>query len=422
MLHRIYKPGRYLCAWADKYGIEGEGFAPLSMPGHHFITKAALEAVPEMRAWLGPEAELLTWTYCGFPDMNWHAYGHYQAACEHHPEVRYPDTRREWEIPRYCDYNDLTKSGEWFGHTYPDAALAAGKHYRRVCAAGRQRRSRDAVRLLGAMLHYLEDCGAPPHAIGLGGPLHLPAENIRTPERITIAGYRPRPIFDPAEATKRVYDFAVPRAHCIVRRLEKDPAADVLDLQLECANACAEVAADALAAFHRQFASSLRFRSRPARRGVELLYNGNFMQPDDEAYCPAGWVMKWWDRKDRNVVLERRNNGQTCFVMAENVVAPVACMLTWTRALRVHPGEVYAFSAKLAADDVSDKCGLYAEMYDGATCKVGEWHVAAPASTRWRQVAGRITVPERAALMRVGVAAQDTAGPVRFTSLSLMRQ
>lgn len=416
-------PGRYLHSWwADAFGITGEGFAPLSAPGHQFITKAALAVLPEVRQWLGGEADLLIWTYCGFPDMNWHAYGNWQAACDYLPEQRHPDTRREWDISRYCDYNDLTKAGEWFGHHYPSAGLGSAKNYRRACAAAQQRHGRDAVRLLGPTLHFLQDCGAPPHAINLGPPLHRPAENLRDPARIAIPGYRPRATFEIAECTRRLCEFAVPRAQQIVRRLEADIAADVLDLQLACANACAEATADALADFHRRFATRLDFRSRPVRPGVELLHNGDFARADDEPSCPTGWVMKWWDRTDRKVVIGRRVDRGTALVATGKVRGRVACLPAWPRAVRAHPGETYTFSAQTLSSAAAGGYGLYAELYDDATRKVGECFVPAAASSRWRRTVSRITVPEGAALLRVGLAVQDTPAEVRFTALSLRRE
>ena len=63
--------GPYLWDWGNECGLKGLGYAPTSMSGHHFITLAALRVLPKAVAWLRGEARLLTWTYCGFPDMNW---------------------------------------------------------------------------------------------------------------------------------------------------------------------------------------------------------------------------------------------------------------------------------------------------------------------------------------------------------------
>ena len=410
------EPGRYLWAWAERYGLDGEGFAPTSMAGHHFMTLAALDALPEVRAWLGDEAELLTWAYCGFPDMNWHTYGRFNVGSKDLAHIRLPDTRREWEISRYCGWNDLTKKGVWISHG-PEAFV---RHYARACSAARRGRSWDAARILGAALHCLQDSGSPPHTLGIGGPLHRPAENLRDPEAIRIPEYLPRAKFDPEAAAQRLVRLSKPRARKILRLLKADVDADALALQLECAIPCAKATADALADFHRRFADTIRFRPRPARKNVELLRNGDFAVPDDETFCPAGWAMKWWDRTEKSVRIERqRTRGGWC-VAASHVGARVACMTTWPRAVRVRPGDVYRFAGRVSAPGAGS-CGLYAEVYDGATRKLCEWEFAASGSGRWRSVEGEICVGEGARILRAGVFAERTAGPARFTSLSLVR-
>ena len=105
--------GPYLWDWGNECGLKGLGYAPTSMSGHHFITLAALRVLPKAVAWLRGEARLLTWTYCGFPDMNWAQYGTFGTEI---PGARMPGTRREWEISRYCRYNQLLKEGRFIGH------------------------------------------------------------------------------------------------------------------------------------------------------------------------------------------------------------------------------------------------------------------------------------------------------------------
>jgi hypothetical protein len=416
---RRVRHGPYLHDWAYACGADGEGFAPLSMPGHQFITRAALDALPQVCAWLGGEADLLVWTYCGLPDMNWHTYGHIAPASGWLPEVRYPDTRREWEISRYCDYNDLTRAGQWFGHHYPDAGRAAAKHYGRACSAARRARALDAVRLLGAALHYLQDCGSPPHAAHIDPPYHRPAETLAPSVRIAIPGYRPRPHFEIGSAAKRICAFARPRGQRILERLQRDRAAHVLDLQVECADHCAKATANALNDFHRRFGDRLRFQARPTRRHVELLANGDFAEPDDEPHCPAGWALKWWDRHDRDVCIRRQRIGSRWCVSATDVGQRVACLVTWPKAIRVRPGEVYRLSGQVKTP--AGGGGLYAELYDGRTRKLCEWHAAAQPSRAWQTLTGAIHVGPSARILRVGAFAENTLGPVHATALSLVR-
>ena len=413
--------GRYLWGWPNRCSLEGEGFTPESTPGHHFITRASLEAVPLVRTWMGDEAELLIWTYCAFPDMNWEAYGRFNSEHRHLARFRLPDYRRAWHISAYCGYNPITGKGDRIPvHHPPDSWRAFVKHYRRACSAAQRGKGWDAVRLLGVALHFLQDGGCPAHVANMGDPLHRIAECVEEPDGIGIPGYRPTSAFDPTAAAKRLSRFVAPLARKIVRRLERDAAAEILPIQIECANACAKATADTLADFRRRFAERVRFRSRPARRNVELLVNGDFSLADDEPFCPAGWVMKWWDRTDRNVAIERRRSRGGWWVVAERVGDRVACMTTWPRAVRVRPGEVYCLRGCLGAPK-GDACGLYAEIYDGATRKLEEWNAVSDHTGKTRHLEGKIAIREGGRLLRVGVYAQRMPGPARFASLSLIR-
>ncbi|HRU04544.1 MAG TPA: hypothetical protein P5137_02070, partial [Candidatus Brocadiia bacterium] len=155
--------GKYLWGWVERYGLTGEGYAPTSMAGHHFITKAALDVLPDVRDWLGGEADLMIWAYCGFPDMNWPHYGGFLDEYPHLAGVRMPDYRRAWEISRYCQFNPVTKRGKFIGHGPPTSWAAFALHYGRAVRAMELGRKWDAIRILGMALHYLEDSGAPPH-------------------------------------------------------------------------------------------------------------------------------------------------------------------------------------------------------------------------------------------------------------------
>lgn len=414
--------GRYLWGWPSRCGLEGEGFTPESTPGHHFITRAAMEAVPQVRAWMGDEAQLLIWTYCAFPDMNWEAYGRFNSRHRHLARVRLPDYRRAWHVSAYCcGYNPVTGRGDPIAvHHPPDSWRAFVKHYRRACSAARRGRGWGAVRMLGVALHFLQDGGCPAHVANMGDPLHRIAECVEEPNGIGIPGYRPTSAFDPTAAAKRLSRFVVPLAREIARRLERDAAAEILPIQIECANACARATTDTLADFHRRFAERIRLRARPARRNVELLWNGHFSFPDDEPFCPAGWVMKWWDRTDRTVAIERRKTHGGWAVVATDVGERVACMTTWPRAVRVRPGEVYRLCGRLGAPK-GDTCGLYAEIYDGATRKLGEWNAVSGHGGKRCRLEGKIAIREGGQLLRVGVYAESAPGPVRFASLSLIR-
>lgn len=411
---------RYLWDWPKAYDLRADGFTPLGTPTHHLITRAALDVLPDVCEWLGPEAELLTWCYCGLPDMNWHTYSRFNADPNGPRDIRFPDSRREWEMSRYCGYNDLTRAGTWRGHCPPPSAEAFAVHHGRACSAARRGCSWEAIRLLGVALHYLQDSGSPAHAAQIEGPLHALAEVLREHTGIRIPGYKPRAHIGPAALVHALVARTARVGRKVERLLTADRDADVLDLQLACARACARATADTLADFHRRFGDRLRFAARPPRKNAELLRNGDFAAPDDEDFCPAGWVMRWWDRRDRDVAIAREKTRTGWCVAARSVGARVACLTTWPRAVRVRPGQVCRLSGR-AKLSTPGRAGLYAEAYDAVTHKVAEWMQPAEPSSRWRQQELRIEVGDGADVLRVGVFAEQTRGAARFTCLSLTR-
>lgn len=406
--------GPYLHAWPAAYDLRGEGYAPLSSPTHHLITRAALRLLPHVREWLGPEAELLTWCYCGLQDMNWPTYSRFNPQDRHFGHVRFPDSRRAWEISQYCCYNPITKEGEY---THQTPVL----HYHRAIAAAEAGRPWDAVRLLGIALHSFQDTGSPTHAAGESGPLHAPGERPRDHSALDAVQFAPRHPFSAENVAEELDAKCAPRGHAIVERLRADMDADVLDLQMACARDCAQATVDVVDDFHRRFGAWLSFAPPPPPLvGRNLLENADFALRDDEPFCPAGWVMKWWDRSEQAVSIGREETEAGWVVSVRNAVSRVACLPSWPRAVRVRAGEVYEVSGK-AWSPAAGTDGLYAAFYAGTTDKLAEHTRFAACAGKWETQRMLVTVPPGAALLRVGGFAERTAGPVRFAALRLER-
>jgi len=406
--------GPYLHAWPAEYGLRGEGFAPLSSPTHHLITRAALRSLPQVRESMGPEAELLTWCYCGLQDMNWPTYGRFNPEDEHFGHVRFPDSRREWEISRYCRYNPITKEGTYH-HQEPVL------HYQRAVAAAEEGKAWDAVRLLGIALHSFQDAGSPAHAAGESGPLHAPAERPRDHSALDEIQLTPRRPFSATAVAEELHAKCAPRGRAVVERLQADVDADVLDLQMACAIDCVQATVDVLDDFYRRFGARLSFAAPPPPpTGRNLLENADFVRMDDEPFCPAGWVMKWWDRSEPSVEIGREKTDAGWTVTVRNAISRTACLTTWPRAVRVRPGEVYELSGRVWSA-AAGAGGLYAAFYDAGTARIAEHAWFASAAGKWRELAFRFSVPAGAAILRVGGFGEWTDGPVRFTALKLER-
>ncbi|NOY81503.1 MAG: hypothetical protein GXP31_10925 [Kiritimatiellaeota bacterium] len=407
--------GPYLHAWPATTGVRGEGFAPLSSPTHHLITRAALRSLPRVRAWLGPEAELLTWCYCGLQDMNWPTYSRFNPGEKPFAHVRFPDSRREWEISRYCEYNPITKEGR-YAHQEPLL------HYHRAVAAAEAGRARDAVRLLGIALHSFQDTGSPTHAAGESGALHGPGERPRDHTELDELVLHLREGFSAEAVVEELHAACAARGREVVARLSRDIDADVLDLQMACARDCVQATVDVLADFHRRFHGRLSFSNPPPPPppGRNLLENADFARPDDEPFCPAGWVMKWWDRSERAVEIGREQVDGVWTVTVRRAAARVACLPTWPRAVRVRPREVYEISGRfLTREDAAG--GLYAAFYDETTVKVTEHALFTPGGAGWQESVLRLETPGGAGILRAGAFGEFTEGPVRFTDLKLVR-
>jgi len=407
--------GPYLWDWGNECGLQGLGYAPTSMGGHHFITLAALRVLPQVAAWLRGEARLLTWTYCGFPDMNWAQYGTFGTEIS---GARMPDTRREWEISRYCRYNQLRKEGHFIGHHPKQAVGGLTGRYSDACQAAEEGRARDAVRFLGAAIHYLEDCGSPPHAAEVGGPMHMLAESLRDPSQITIAGYQPTASFDPPAAVRRLEALGIEQHRPIAALLEEGRVAEILPHQLVCANECARAVADLLHTFFLAYGECLDFLPQAAPTQRELLYNGDFSEPGDMPECPEGWVMYWEDRTDTRVVAERVEATDGAEIVIADATDRVACQTTWPRVVRGVAKQVFVLTGEVLCS--GGEAGLEVVCTDDATVLATEFHAQAEGKGTWERLELVVTMPRGREILRPGVYARGLAGAARFRRLSLV--
>ncbi|MDX9981555.1 MAG: hypothetical protein RBU25_16145 [Lentisphaeria bacterium] len=406
--------GPYLWDWANECGLKGAGFAPTSMGGHHFITRAALRVLPEVVDWLRGEAQLLMWCYCGFPDMNWPQYGTFGTESIN---TRMPDSRREWDISHYCRYNSLLNQGHFIGH-HPDKAIeGVADRYRDAVEAANAGHGRDAIRFLGAAIHYLEDCGSPPHAANLSGPNHMPAESVRDVAGIRIDGYTPKPLMDFQGTVDELAALGLKNCQSIVKLIEAGRSGEILPFQVECANRCAQAVADLLLRFHSEVGGKVSFLPSPAPGGVELLHNGTLAAAGDAPFCPDGWVMYWEDRADRDVAIERAETGDGIVVEARNTKAKTACRTTWPKAIRCVAGQRFRLTGDIRCG--AGEAGLEAMFTDDATCPLAVPEACVQPDNRWHRVALELTAPDGAEILRPGAFARNLPGTAQFRNLSL---
>ena len=139
-------------------------------------------------------------------------------------------------------------------HLMPAVRETYGPFLRRAVQAARTETPANAARWAGALLHFVEDSGSPPHADPVLGAVHTKMENWVDGRAVDVAGYRPRLLGETVDEAvaglelrmQELVAFSRERAPAIRAAVEgRDERADQ-PLALECANETARVTADVL--------------------------------------------------------------------------------------------------------------------------------------------------------------------------------
>jgi len=213
---------------------------PASAWGPHTqITQAALDAIdardPIVRH-LGPSFEEL-------PAYSW--MGDYDRS------IRKDTDGSLYYADDYLLFPAMQKHAR---HTMPGVKESLKPYFHRSVQALRTETPVNAARWIGALLHFTEDSGAPPHAYTDVGNLHHKMENWIVKEQIGIEGYKPKLLGKTEDEALAGYlkrmdalvAFSIERAKKIIPLAKADDRAAVEPLELECANECSRVVADLL--------------------------------------------------------------------------------------------------------------------------------------------------------------------------------
>ena len=143
---------------------------------HSEITQAALDTLgtnDTLVLRLGAETQRLT-NYCWMGDFH-------RLVFEEQAELFYADD--------YLLFPGATPQWEHFG---PWLKQTIRPCFRRALQALRTENAPNAARWVGALTHFVEDTGAPPHALALRGGLHTALECWVETNAIHVAGHRPQ--------------------------------------------------------------------------------------------------------------------------------------------------------------------------------------------------------------------------------------
>src|SRR6185437_13112391 len=152
------------------------------------------------------------------------------------------------------DYLLFPSAPHFFEHMMPEVHGTYGPFFLRALQALRTEDQENAVRWMGALLHFVTDSGSPPHTIGLRGPNHTKMENWLDASKIDLSGYQPRLLGntdqEAVEGLRRRMDGLIARNAKIARGMlpyvEANDRAHVEPMAYDCAQETARVTADVI--------------------------------------------------------------------------------------------------------------------------------------------------------------------------------
>lgn len=422
---------------------------------HSSITAAAVSVLsPAVLAFLGSEAARLIKIYCNYPDFNWAVYG----TCSKTGDgtLRVPDERRDFEASYYCDFDEFTGRGSYFGHgpeigkemPPPDehakfmyergdfSSRAVRKFIRKTCAAFEKGDYFEAVRFTGVVVHYLEDNTPPPHTLGIPGGFnkrHHDMEAISDHSRIGIRNYASRVFAGSAgelaasapEFADRLAQEAQVIARSMLALLDQGKQREVENQTLACANLAARAVADLLTTLHVIYQS--RLPERPVSQpDVNLLFNPSFDLDSDGDLQPDGWIREWYDLScpyDMHLLDRVSTRGKgACVRLYNTSKAGAAWRTARTRAIPVKPGETYELKGLIRAQVSSGENYLALGFQDADYRIVAETiseKLGAPCE--WRELTVSAPVPREAVDLIASCVSKGNSGSVLFDNLALRR-
>ena len=428
---------------------------------HHRISVAAIESLPsEDQEYLRPERTAIAATYCGFPDMNWPCYGQWGGGTGDPQAARMPDTRRLWEISFYCQWDPVLQKGKGYPHAPPQSCEAAGVYFRSAVKALEKGQLEDGCRVLGVMLHYIQDSGSFPHV----QPIHR-TFRVQATEQIRLAGYTPRllartpeeaaqalsgrveqltgwteerlapllvavgmPLADAKQqAAQQTMAAAVVEA---VAKLRAEKPAEYEAAATDCANECTRVCTDAI---HSALAFAQKPHVEPGPNAVNanLVFNPSFEDGDADG-VPAGWCVGWLDTRDRTGRAEwyRAGTHWEKHVRAGRHSALVLWppkqglewQQTWPKAVRVRPGEKYRGSVWGQAVATTGASYLAVE-FSGTDYRpvLTAKSAALVSDAAWQRLAVDATAPESARWLRIILHGVGREGAIWYDDAEVVR-
>jgi hypothetical protein len=433
---------------------------------HNYITKAALDVLPEReKEFLEPEKDLLWKIYCEFPDLNWAHFGCFGGEYGAPDIPRVNDIRREWDISCYCGFDPVTGrvpdyvpgmiTTTTFAPPYFRKAMYSedmgyapmgdygtpARYFPKVIDSWRNGLLGDGMRFLGVLLHHVEDRGA----FAYWPSLHIKGHVPNPDKSIRLDSYDPKALGGTVdesvagieERMRSLLRFTEERVPAVdaAWRSGDAPGAEALILEnaLENVRAVADIIHTAVSLVESNLSVSYwcDYRALPAM--INLLQNPG-AEVSDGTDMPAGWFASYDnldDRVGRAEWVQSRlhsfwfpvvRSGEHAFKLMWTPPEGIEWRQRWTCAVPVQPGQRFDYSGWLKTEKATGESYLAMYFYTKDNQLVSKAKSTGLAGdSNWRRVSLTAGVPDGAAKLIAACRSDDNRGAVWIDDLELIR-
>jgi hypothetical protein len=433
---------------------------------HNYITKAALDVLPEPeKEFLEPERDLLWKIYCEFPDLNWAYYGSFGGEYGAPDIPRVNDIRREWDISYYCGFDPVTGHvpeqipgmittapsappyfkkamySEDLGYCPMGDYGTPARYFPKIIDSWRNGLLGDGMRFLGVLLHHVEDRGA----FAYWPSLHIKGHVPDPEECIRLDSYDPQIL---GKTVDKAVSGIEERMRSLLRFTEgRVPAVDaawksgdapgaealILENALENVRAVADIIHTAVLLVDRNLSVPYwsDYRALPAM--VNLLQNPG-AEISDGTDMPAGWVASYDNLEDRVGRAEWVHSRlhSFWFTVVRSGGHSLKLMWTppegiewrqrWTCAIPAQPGQRFDYSGWLKTAKATGASYLVLYFYTKDNQLVSKAKgVELDGDSEWQRVSLTAVVPEGTAKLIAACRSDNNRGAVWFDDLELIR-
>ncbi len=396
-----------------------------------FTSVAAL--LQSEREYLEPELELLVMLYTTIPDQNWSNQGEWGGWSGFPDEGRSPNNRREWQISQACGYSPVSRQGKpLYLHGPPGSYEAVRVLFPRIVRLFKEGKHGEAMRVLGAMSHAIQDSATFPHmqAMHRVSSFRFSEMDIPRYQPIKLGDTPEKAAEELAKRTERMVHFTEKVSIEIRDAMSRGDLEKNSALRVKCCNEAAKVVADAIHTAILLAGPKPEMPQPPA--GTNLIPNGNVEEADFGEPWPAGWVAHWNDPLDRLGRIEwegiinhnqnLRHSGRYSLKLMWAGERGIQWHQSWPAAVWVKPGQRYRATAWVKTVKTTGKTDIAMEFATRSAKRVTLVRGSSMAGERdWTQLSVEAAAQPRAERLRLVLCSRSNEGAAWFDDIALVR-